>query len=196
MKVDIRIDSDAFYPATFSPGDIVDVHSENDADKLYRGRVAAVDDANGTCDVYYYDGFGYERNVPTGERKVRLISPLSDDMSWLIGKEVLVKGPGNVHYTATISPSDGSRGGIGGNGGGAGDGVGGGLGGGDIGGTGGGASATWYASTGWLRLANGNSPLRAWAMASLLSSIAKRSPTLAVPGKRTACSRRNQDTRL
>ena len=116
VKVDIRIDSDAFYPATFSPGDIVDVHSENDADKLYRGRVAAVDDANGTCDVYYYDGFGYERNVPTGERKVRLISPLSDDMSWLIGKEVLVKGPGNVHYTATISPSDGSSGGIGGDG--------------------------------------------------------------------------------
>ena len=103
VKVDIRIDSDAFYPATFSPGDIVDVHSENDADKLYRGRVAAVDDANGTCDVYYYDGFGYERNVPTGERKVRLISPLSDDRSWLVGKEVSVKGPENVHYTATIS---------------------------------------------------------------------------------------------
>ena len=116
VKVDIRIDSDAFYPARFSPGDIVDVHSENDADKLYRGRVAAVDDANGTCDVYYYDGFGYERNVPTGERKVRLISPLSDDRSWLVGKEVLVKGPENVHYTATISPSDGSSGGIGGDG--------------------------------------------------------------------------------
>ena len=113
VKVDIPIDSDKFYPERFSPGDIVDVssfHSGNDVEELYRGRVATVDDARRTCDVYYYDGYGYEKNIPTDQRKVRLISPLSDDRSWLDGKEVLVRSPENVHYAATISSAEESRG--------------------------------------------------------------------------------------
>jgi len=113
VKVDIPIDSDAFFPERFSPGDIVDVlsfHAGKDAEELYRGRVAAADHARGTCDVYYYDGFGYEKNIPTDQRKVRLISPLSEDRSWLDGKEVLVKSPENAHYAATIALVEESRG--------------------------------------------------------------------------------------
>ncbi|KAL7539008.1 hypothetical protein ACHAXR_008967, partial [Thalassiosira sp. AJA248-18] len=78
------------HPTSFHVGDIVDAQFQNGSQngKWYRGRVANCKGGD-VCDVFYYDG-EHESNIPTKEKKVRLIQRC-DSGEWLVGKSATLK---------------------------------------------------------------------------------------------------------
>ena len=113
-KLTPAIPSSELFPETFVVGDIVDARFQNGnfgEGRWDRGRVASVNGS--TCDILYYDS-DYESNVPTNEKKIRLVSrsdPTNAD--WLIGKTALLTRDSNGNRssrTGTVSQeSDGGN---------------------------------------------------------------------------------------
>ncbi|KAL9180755.1 hypothetical protein ACHAXT_011208 [Thalassiosira profunda] len=119
------VDLSSFYPAEFLAGDVVDALFQNGSQsgRWFRGRIVEV--REGRCDILYFDK-EYESDIPTNEDKVCLIcrDASSDEQSWVIGKEALVKrrgvdssidgtgvvskDPSSDHYVITISNGKGS----------------------------------------------------------------------------------------
>jgi len=104
---------ESFYPETFCVGDIVDAQFQNEKGRSDRGRIACLNENGNACDILYYDN-DYETNIPTKEKKIRLIQRGDSSGQWLEGKSAWLcrkTSDGSSHFqTGQVSkqPSSGS----------------------------------------------------------------------------------------
>jgi len=90
-------------PEELHIGDFVDCYYQNGGYKKggwFRGRVACISEDGSKCDVAYYDE-SYEVNIPTKEKKIRLIERCDETGDWMLHKKALVPH-GDGFRTGTV----------------------------------------------------------------------------------------------
>ncbi|KAL7456237.1 hypothetical protein ACHAWC_007759 [Mediolabrus comicus] len=111
------MDSAEYYPEEFLIGDCVDCYYQDGCSpghegRWYRGRISSISEDGSSCDVFYLDK-DYEFNIPTKEKKIRLIKRADVSGEWMLNKKatILISGSGSTYQyrTGLVTSSQGEQ---------------------------------------------------------------------------------------